>query len=139
MAVPLPYGFALTSAMAWSTVSACRTDSTGPKISSRYTSISGVTRSIRVGPTKKPFSYPGTVSPRPSTASVAPCASPEAIRPSMRSLAARVTTGPISLAGSRPGPTLVARASSRSRSSNGPDSPTATAAEIAMQRSPADP
>jgi len=57
----------------------------------------------------------------------------------MRSLAAWVTTGPISLAGSRPGPTFVASAISRSRSSSGADSPTATAAEIAMQRSPADP
>src|SRR6266704_4222814 len=139
IAVPFPYGLALINAIARSTVSACSTDSTGPKISSRYTSISGVTWSIRVGPTKKPFSYPGTVSPRPSTVSSAPCASPEAIRPSMRSLAAWVTTGPISLAGSRPGPTLVARAISRSRSISGPDSPTATAAEIAMQRSPADP
>ena len=35
IAVPLPYGLALTSAMASSTVSARSTDSTGPKISSR--------------------------------------------------------------------------------------------------------
>ena len=35
MAVPLPYGLALISAMASSTESARTTDSTGPKISSR--------------------------------------------------------------------------------------------------------
>ena len=35
IAVPLPYGLALISAIASSTVSARSTDSTGPKISSR--------------------------------------------------------------------------------------------------------
>ncbi|MNP04704.1 hypothetical protein D3C76_966280 [compost metagenome] len=34
-AVPLPFGLALISSMAWSRVSACTTQSTGPKISSR--------------------------------------------------------------------------------------------------------
>ena len=59
----------------------------------------------------------------------------------MRSRAAPVTTGPISLSASRPGPTLTARAFSLTaaiRSSRGAD-PTATAAEIAMHRSPAEP
>ena len=58
----------------------------------------------------------------------------------MRSRAAPVTTGPISLSASRPGPTLTARAFSLTaaiRSSAAP--PTATAAEIAMHRSPAEP
>ena len=58
----------------------------------------------------------------------------------MRCCASRVTTGPISLSLSRPLPTLTARARSLTASTmRSPASPTATAAEIAMQRSPAEP
>jgi hypothetical protein len=58
----------------------------------------------------------------------------------MRSRAAAVITGPISLSASRPGPTLVARAFSATAATiSSPAEPTATAAEMAMQRSPAEP
>ena len=62
------------------------------------------------------------------------------MRPRIRCWASRVTTGPISLAASRPGPTLTARARSATASTtaSAPE-PTATAAEIAMHRSPAEP
>src|SRR5262245_14012673 len=139
-AVPLPYGLALMSAIASSRVSTRVTTSTGPKISSRYASISAVTWSSTVGPTKNPSSYPSTTSPRPSTTSVAPCSSPEPMYPTIRSRASRVTTGPISLDSSRPGPTLTVVAFRRSTSTSAsPASPTATAAEMAMQRCPAEP
>ena len=53
------------------------TDSTGPKISSCATSMSGVTPSRIVGPTKAPSGFaPGV---RPSTASVAPPSTPFSI------------------------------------------------------------
>ena len=58
----------------------------------------------------------------------------------MRSLASGVTTGPMSEAASRPGPTLTSSAfcfSFATRAS--PASPTATTAEMAMQRCPAEP
>ena len=140
IAVPFPYGLALMSRIASSTVSARTTDSTGPKISSRYTSIVGVTWSTTVGPTQKPSSYPSTRTPRPSTASRAPCCSPEPMSPTMRSRACAVTTGPISDAGSRPGPTRTASALALTASTTrSPASPTVTAAEIAMHRSPAEP
>ena len=58
----------------------------------------------------------------------------------MRSLASGVTTGPISEALSRPGPTFTSSAFSFSLATRAsPASPTATTAEIAMQRWPADP
>ena len=58
----------------------------------------------------------------------------------MRSRAAEVTTGPISLSASRPGPTLTARAFSLTAAiSSSPAEPTVTAVEIAMHRSPAEP
>ena len=46
---------------------------TGPKISSVAIAISGRTWSITVGPTYVPPSRPGTVYPRPSTSTLAPC------------------------------------------------------------------
>ena len=49
-------------------------------------------------------------------------------------------TGPISESASRPGPTLVARAfSDTAATSSSAAPPTAMAAEMAMQRSPAEP
>src|SRR5580698_9141904 len=53
IAVPLPRGLELTSLNASSTSSTRTTESTGPKISSRYTSIVGVTLSMTVGPTMR--------------------------------------------------------------------------------------
>ena len=59
---------------------------------------------------------------------------------SMRSSAARVTTGPISASGSSPSAMRRLRARSASAGiSRSPTSPTSTATEIAMQRSPAEP
>ena len=58
----------------------------------------------------------------------------------MRCCASRVTTGPISLSWSRPEPTLTARARSLTAATTASAAePTATAAEIAMHRSPAEP
>ena len=71
---------------------------------------------MTVGPTKKPSSWPATTRSRPSTAIEAPCSAPVPIRPRIRSCACRVTTGPISLPASRPGPTLTARARSATAS-----------------------
>ena len=91
-------------------------------------------------PRKNPFSYPVTTSPRPSATSVAPCAVPDSTYPVIRSFASRVTTGPISLDSSRPGPTLTVEALSRNTSTSAsPASPTATVADTAMQRCPAEP
>src|SRR3712207_7085898 len=50
---------------------------------------------------QKPCSWPATVNVRPSTVSSAPCSAPEPMSPKIRSRAAAVTTGPISLCGSR--------------------------------------
>ena len=58
----------------------------------------------------------------------------------MRSRCAAVMTGPMSTPGRVPGPTRRADTFSRSFATSGsPASPTATTAEIAMQRSPAEP
>src|SRR5262245_12853415 len=81
MAVPLLYRLALMRSMASSTKSACSTDSTGSKISSRYTSIYGGDAVQHGGADEEPFSYPGTTSPRPSTVTYAPCCSPESKDP----------------------------------------------------------
>ena len=105
--------------------------------------MSGVTWSIRVGPTKKPSVVarrPST--PRPSTTTVAPCLlARRRSSPTIRSRAAAVTTGPISLAASRPGADAGRRGPCRRpcRPARRPTAPTATTAEIAMQRSPAEP
>ena len=97
------------------------------------------TRSITVGPTKNPFSKPGTTKPRPSTRISAPCASPESMKPTTRSrlsgddrvyLLRSISTG---ADGNRPG-----LRTDLPHQSICP-APTATAAEIAMQRSPAEP
>ena len=59
----------------------------------------------------------------------------------MRSFAAFVMTGPISASGSSAGPTFSAstRGASFATSASAVSSPTGTATEIAMQRSPAEP
>jgi hypothetical protein len=58
----------------------------------------------------------------------------------MRSRAWAVMTGPISLPGLRPGPTVTSSACARRRSTSGSaTSPTATTTEIAMHRCPAEP
>ena len=58
----------------------------------------------------------------------------------MRSRAAHVMTGPISMSGASPGPVVTRLARSASFvTSESATSPTATTAEIAMQRSPAEP
>ncbi len=59
----------------------------------------------------------------------------------MRRLASAVTTGPISASGSVAGPTLSARTFGAKASTSwfAVFSPTGTATEMAMQRSPAEP
>ena len=58
----------------------------------------------------------------------------------MRSRAAHVMTGPISMPGALPGPVVMRFARAASFATSGsPASPTATTAEIAMHRSPAEP
>ena len=56
IAVPLPYGLALTRAIASARSATRITTSTGPKISSTYARMSVVTPSRTVGPTKNPSS-----------------------------------------------------------------------------------
>jgi len=56
IAVPLPYGLVVDQRDRLVHRVGTDHESTGPKISSRYTSIDVVTLSITVGPTKKPFS-----------------------------------------------------------------------------------
>ncbi len=102
--------------------------------------MSGVTWSKSVPPVKKPCSWPATASPRPSAASVAPASMPEAMYDSTRVFASAVTSGPISASLSMPLRTIsfVARSAS-SGTMRSATSPTSTATEIAMQRSPAEP
>ncbi len=102
--------------------------------------IDGWTWSNKVPPTKKPFSKPSTLWPRPSTTSVAPCSTPSPIKRSMRWRAACVTTGPISMPALMPSPIFNDDVRSASAATSlSPASPIATATEIAMQRSPAEP
>ena len=115
------------------------TESTGPKISSRYTRMDGVTWSTKVGPTKNPSSPPGTFTSRPSRTTSAPSDSADATYPATRSRWAAVISGPMSEPGSRPGPVASAAARSDRARTRGSASPTTTTAEMAMQRSPADP
>ena len=82
----------------------------------------------------------GTESPRPSTTSRAPSATPVSTYPLTLSKWVRVTSGPISADGSMPSATLIAGTRSfRRATSASAMSPTATVTETAMQRSPADP
>lgn len=55
-----------------------------------------------VGPTKLPLGYLGTLTPRPSSCSLAPSSTPDWISASMRALAFLETTGPTSASGSWP-------------------------------------
>ena len=75
-------------------------ESTGPNTSVEYSDMSGVTLSISVGPTKKPFD--GTPC-RPSRTSCAPSSTPRPIIIWMRSRASVSITGPISARGIRAG------------------------------------
>ena len=81
--------------IASSSDAAWMTDSTGPKISSRATSMSGVTPSRIVGPTNAPSGLAS--GRRPSTAMVAPASAPRSIHATIRSRAAHETTGPTSV------------------------------------------
>ena len=138
IATPLPYGFSFARRTASSYVSARTTDSTGPKISSRYASISGVTSSRSDTPRKNPS--PSTSSSRPSATTVAPWSLPLSMYDATLSRCSRVTSGPISESGSSPSP--IFSFGSRSwiaSTSRSPMSPTATTTETAMQRSPAEP
>ena len=136
--VPLPYRVPFTMSIACSSESAWMTVSTGPKISSCATSMSGVTLSRIVGPTKAPSGLAPAW--RPSTASVAPASTPFSIMPRMRSRAAVETTGPTWTPFSMPSPTVSALTFGTSASNSGPlASPTATTTEPAMQRWPAAP
>ena len=102
--------------------------------------MSGVTLSNKVPPIKNPSSFPGTFKPRPSTRSFAPEATPLSIYPVMRSKAALLTIGPISASSSIPFFTLSVLVRSISFGMIfSATSPTNTATEIAMQRSPAEP
>src|SRR6476661_8565616 len=105
--------------------------------------MAGVTLSISVGPSQKPAgsrSAPASlVTLRPSTTILAPSASPASTYEATLSRCALVTSGPMS-ASRVPSPVLMVRARSAilaTRSSA--IGPTVTHAEIAMQRSPADP
>src|SRR5205085_2640275 len=137
IAVPFPYGLSLTSLIASSYVSTCATPSTGPKISSSYAFIPGLTSSISDGSRKKPS--PGAPS-RPSTSTVAPSTEAFATYDATLSRCASVISGPISDDGSSPSPTFTFGIRSLIASTSGPCAcPTATTCEIAMQRSPAEP
>ena len=70
---------------------------TGPKISSRATTAVCATSST-VGATKKPFSSAGSVGSRPETATV-PSVAPSRMYSETRCCWARLTTGPIVVAG----------------------------------------
>ena len=78
--------------------------STGPKISSRPTLMSSVTLSKMVGPTKKPFSNPGTTRSRPEDEIRTLCDT--LVDPSLhKGLVLGLTTGPSSVLGSYEQPT----------------------------------
>lgn len=81
-----------------------------------------------------------TVWPVPSRTTSEPSAAAPATYDATLSRWTLVISGPISEVGSLPGPILIFSARSRILStSSSPIAPTATTAEIAMQRSPADP
>src|SRR6266545_901921 len=138
IAVPFPYGFSFTSRTASLYVATRVTPSTGPKISSLYASISGVTLSSSETPRKKPS--PSGADSRPSATTSAPWLRAPSMYPATLSRCSRVTSGPISTSGSSPSPTLIFGSRSLiAATSRSPASPTATTCEIAMQRSPAEP
>ena len=134
-------GDRLASSIAASRSSMRITFSTGPKISSLATVMPVCTSSSTVAPRKKPFGAPSTLTPRPSAGIFAPSFTPISINCKTRSRCWRVMTGPMSGCGSRSvGPTLIRRVASTSEGKTVlAASPTTTAVEPAMQRSPAQP
>ena len=142
IAVPLPYGFALISAIASSTESAADDREHRAEDLLAVDVHLGVTfvdeRRADEEAVLVPVDHesaavdgePRRLDPHPSRSA----------RRSAR-LAAAVTTGPISLCRVRPGPDVDRPRLLRSRRSTSASaaSPTATATEIAMQRSPAEP
>ena len=101
----------------------------------------GATWSSTLGPSQNPPACPPiTGCARPSTASVAPSRTPESRYEATRSRCGPVTSGPISDRSSVPGPTRSRLIRARIRSiSSSPTGSTATSAEMAMHRSPAEP
>ena len=143
IAVPLPYGLALIRSIAASTSSSAQHRQHRPEdLLAVDVHVRASPGRSRVGPDEEAVLVAGARAGRGRRRSAwrpAPRRLP--MRPTIRSRAAAVTTGPISLSASRPGPTLTARAllADRRPPARRPPPPTATAAEIAMQRSPAEP
>src|SRR6478752_6773437 len=125
--------------IASSSDSAWMTDSTGPKISSRATSMSGVTSSMMVGPTKAPAAL-SPLSSRPSSTTFAPSAAPLSIQERTMSRRSLETSGPTPTPFSRPLPTRsFSAAAIRAGTTRSCALPTVTRTEPAMQRWPAAP
>mmetsp|Transcript_108572 Transcript_108572/g.324663 ORF Transcript_108572/g.324663 Transcript_108572/m.324663 type:complete len:403 (+) Transcript_108572:517-1725(+) len=101
--------------------------------------MSVVTSFKIVGPTKFPFGWSSTLALRPSKTTLAPCCSPEVIRPSILALAAGEITGPRSADGSVPGPSFSCLALAARSLIHSCVSPTKMAVDSAMQRCPAAP
>ena len=123
MAVPLPYGLALIRSIASSTESARTIDSTGPKISSRVDvhsrgDLVDDRRADEEAVLVAGDGQPAAVDDQRRRPAARRCRSGRRCGRGPR----RVTTGPISLSASRPGPTMTARAL-RSRPSASGSSP----------------
>ncbi len=103
---PYEVSFATRAILSNSSSSKRVAHTTGPKISSRMTDISGRTWLSTTGRTKKPLAGSAC---SPETIS-APCCSPARMYPVTRSSCCADTTGPMKVPGSTPGPIFRLRA-----------------------------